>query len=91
MGLLEGKLFILFYLNSSHQYEFSVPSMVSDLTDSAGAGLSLDSLMFGGAPAPGLLPARAGRTFPTTMMSVGLTSGENMTYYDLVLGARDMV
>lgn len=42
--------------------------MVSDLIESSLVGFSLDSLMFGGAPAPSLLAERAGQAFPSTMM-----------------------
>ncbi|KAF5388018.1 hypothetical protein D9615_000396 [Tricholomella constricta] len=45
--------------------------MVADLTESSLAGFPLDSLMFGGAPAPDLLAARAGQTFPNAVMSQG--------------------
>ncbi|CAA7259743.1 unnamed protein product [Cyclocybe aegerita] len=48
-----------------------VPSMVSDLADSSAAGLPLDALMFGGAPAPDTLTPRARRAFPTATMSQG--------------------
>ena len=51
--------------------DFSVPSMVSDLTEIAEAGkFLLESLMFGGAPAPNSLAARARKAFPTTSMCV---------------------
>ncbi|KAJ3515337.1 hypothetical protein NLJ89_g1824 [Agrocybe chaxingu] len=48
-----------------------VPSMVSDLADSSAAGLPLDALMFGGAPAPDTLTPRARKAFPTATMSQG--------------------
>ncbi|KAF9009086.1 hypothetical protein BDQ17DRAFT_1236553 [Cyathus striatus] len=48
-----------------------VPSMVADLTESAAAGHALESLMFGGAPAPDTLAARAHLAFPTANMSQG--------------------
>ncbi|KJA24659.1 hypothetical protein HYPSUDRAFT_38744 [Hypholoma sublateritium FD-334 SS-4] len=49
-----------------------VPSMVADLTESCGTdNFSLDSLMFGGAPAPDSLAARARQAFPVASMSQG--------------------
>lgn len=48
----------------------SVPSMVSDLTESSAAGFPLETLTFGGAPAPDTLSKRVGRAFPTAAMSV---------------------
>ncbi|KAF9568919.1 acetyl-CoA synthetase-like protein [Agrocybe pediades] len=48
-----------------------VPSMVSDLADSSGAGQPLDSLMFGGAPAHNSLAVRAQQAFPTASLSQG--------------------
>ncbi|PFH52707.1 hypothetical protein AMATHDRAFT_73844 [Amanita thiersii Skay4041] len=48
-----------------------VPSMVSDLTHVAKGGLPLDSLMFGGAPAPDLLISQARKAFPASNMSQG--------------------
>lgn len=42
--------------------------MVLDLIESSLAGFALDSLTFGGAPAPEILSARAGKVFPTAMM-----------------------
>lgn len=49
-----------------------VPSMVSDLTETSESGkFSLESLMFGGAPAPNSLAARARKAFPTAAMSQG--------------------
>ncbi|KAL0949958.1 hypothetical protein HGRIS_009978 [Hohenbuehelia grisea] len=48
-----------------------VPSMVSDLSESSLAGFPLDSLLFGGAPAPDQLAARARQAFPGAMMSQG--------------------
>ncbi|GJE84159.1 acyl--CoA ligase [Phanerochaete sordida] len=44
-----------------------VPSMVADLVDRA--GLQLDTLLFGGAAAPQVLPARAKVVFPHTVLS----------------------
>lgn len=43
--------------------------MVADLTDSA-SGSALDTLMFGGAPAPDSLAARARVAFPAASMYV---------------------
>ncbi|KAF6762632.1 long-chain-fatty-acid-CoA ligase [Ephemerocybe angulata] len=48
-----------------------VPSMVSDLVDSSSAGHPLESLLFGGAPAPDTLPPRAQKTFPSASLSQG--------------------
>ncbi|KDR83762.1 hypothetical protein GALMADRAFT_236121 [Galerina marginata CBS 339.88] len=48
-----------------------VPSMVSDLADSSGAGQPLEGLMFGGAPAPDSLTTRAKLAFPTASLSQG--------------------
>ncbi|KAF8165363.1 hypothetical protein B0H34DRAFT_688919 [Crassisporium funariophilum] len=48
-----------------------VPSMVADLTDSLNHGHLLESLMFGGAPAPDSLAKRARQAFPTATMSQG--------------------
>ncbi|KAF8974758.1 hypothetical protein BDZ97DRAFT_1775265 [Flammula alnicola] len=49
-----------------------VPSMVADLTESSGTGnFSVESLMFGGAPAPDSLAARAHHAFPSASMSQG--------------------
>ncbi|KAF8913879.1 hypothetical protein CPB84DRAFT_1757805 [Gymnopilus junonius] len=48
-----------------------VPSMVSDLADSTGAGEPLEGLMFGGAPAPTALTTRATEAFPTASLSQG--------------------
>ncbi|RDB22581.1 2-succinylbenzoate--CoA ligase [Hypsizygus marmoreus] len=48
-----------------------VPSMVADLTESSLAGFPMESLMFGGAPAPEFLAVRAGRVFPDAVMSQG--------------------
>ncbi|KAF8897515.1 hypothetical protein BD779DRAFT_1608102 [Infundibulicybe gibba] len=48
-----------------------VPSMVSDLTESSTAGYPLDSLLFGGAPAPDSLAERARGAFPHATMSQG--------------------
>ncbi|KAF5321030.1 hypothetical protein D9619_001099 [Psilocybe cf. subviscida] len=46
--------------------------MVADLTDAAGDGnFALESLMFGGAPAPDSLAPRAHAAFPTASMSQG--------------------
>lgn len=50
---------------------FSVPSMVADLTEMiSSSAFSLESLMFGGAPAPDSLPLRARQAFPTAVMLV---------------------
>lgn len=49
---------------------YSVPSMVSDLVDSSGKGYPLDTLTYGGAPAPDNLPLRVKRSFPTANASV---------------------
>ncbi|KAF9476463.1 acetyl-CoA synthetase-like protein [Pholiota conissans] len=50
----------------------SVPSMVADLTESSGKdNFSLEALMFGGAPAPDSLAARARQAFPLASMSQG--------------------
>ncbi|KAJ8489092.1 hypothetical protein ONZ45_g13711 [Pleurotus djamor] len=46
-----------------------VPTMVSDLTESTLVGHPLDALIFGGAPAPSVLPSKARRSFPTAIMS----------------------
>ncbi|EKM59179.1 uncharacterized protein PHACADRAFT_136523 [Phanerochaete carnosa HHB-10118-sp] len=48
-----------------------VPSMVADLVDRAAAsdGLTLDTLLFGGAPAPQVLPHKAKTAFPNTVLS----------------------
>jgi len=48
-----------------------VPSMVTDLTEAANLGLPLETLSFGGAVAPELLASRAGKVFPTAMLSQG--------------------
>lgn len=46
--------------------------MVADLTDASGDGnFALESLMFGGAPAPDSLAARAHTAFPSASMSQG--------------------
>jgi hypothetical protein len=45
-----------------------VPSMVTDLTLSTLVGHPLEGLLFGGAPAPDSLVARAREAFPTTTM-----------------------
>lgn len=44
--------------------------MVADLIDrrAAGEGIVLDTLLFGGAPAPQVLPAKAKATFPSTIL-----------------------
>lgn len=42
--------------------------MVSDLTESSAAGHPLDSLLFGGAPAPARLAEKARQAFPTAVM-----------------------
>ncbi|KAF9058217.1 hypothetical protein BJ165DRAFT_1426444 [Panaeolus papilionaceus] len=47
-----------------------VPSMVADLTDSS-KGAPLEALMFGGAPAPDTLAARAAQAFPSAALSQG--------------------
>ncbi|PPQ63866.1 hypothetical protein CVT24_009492 [Panaeolus cyanescens] len=47
-----------------------VPSMVADLTDNS-KGAPLEALMFGGAPAPDTLAARASKAFPTAALSQG--------------------
>ena len=46
----------------------SVPSMVTDLTLSTLVGHPLEGLLFGGAPAPDSLVARAREAFPTATM-----------------------
>ncbi|KAF8805416.1 acetyl-CoA synthetase-like protein [Phlegmacium glaucopus] len=48
-----------------------VPSTASDLVDSSGRGLPLDTVTYGGAPAPDNLPLRIGRAFPTAVASQG--------------------
>lgn len=48
-----------------------VPSMVADLTESSPGEFSLESLMFGGAPAPHTLALRIKQAFPTAVMSQG--------------------
>ncbi|TFK43550.1 hypothetical protein BDQ12DRAFT_184901 [Crucibulum laeve] len=48
-----------------------VPSMVADLVNSSVAGHPLEGLMFGGAPAPDSLAARARTAFPAATMSQG--------------------
>ncbi|GLB34306.1 putative synthetase [Lyophyllum shimeji] len=48
-----------------------VPSMALDLADSSLAGYPLESLAFGGAPPPDLLPARTGKAFPGVVLSQG--------------------
>lgn len=49
--------------------------MVADLTESCGTdNFSLDSLMFGGAPAPDSLAARARQAFPVASMYAQLQS-----------------
>ena len=47
-----------------------VPSMVADLIDraAAGDGIDIDTLLFGGAPAPQVLPDKAKKTFRTTVL-----------------------
>ncbi|KAF8812455.1 acetyl-CoA synthetase-like protein [Phlegmacium glaucopus] len=48
-----------------------VPSVVSDLTDISDGDLSLESIIFGGSPAPDTLALRAGKAFPAAVMSQG--------------------
>lgn len=48
-----------------------VPSMALDLADSSLAGYPLESLAFGGAPPPDLLPVRTGKMFPGVVLSQG--------------------
>jgi hypothetical protein len=44
--------------------------MVSDIIDGVAAGkeIALDSLLFGGAAAPGVLPRRAKQVFPNVVL-----------------------
>lgn len=48
--------------------------MVSDLTESSLAGYPIESLLFGGAPAPDSLAERARRVFPNAVMSAPFLS-----------------
>lgn len=55
--------------------------MVADLTESGGKEkLSLDALMFGGAPAPDSLAVRARQAFPLASMCASLS--KYTTYSD---------
>ena len=55
-------------LSGADNYEYSVPSMVTELIESTLDRDALDTLLFGGSPAPDQLPRRAKRTFPATML-----------------------
>lgn len=73
---------------------FSVPSMVSDLTESSLPGYPLDALLFGGAPAPDQLAAQARRAFPSAIMLVRsrLCGTQMLRNINLrLLGAKDTV
>lgn len=62
--------------------------MVADLTESCGTdNFSLDSLMFGGAPAPDSLAARARLAFPSASMYVLPLSHLNNAH-DSIAGAK---
>jgi hypothetical protein len=50
--------------------EPSVPTIVSDLVEGASPDLTLDALIFGGAPVDKRMPEKAKRVFPTALMSV---------------------
>ncbi len=58
----------------------SVPTMVSDLTESSLVGHPLDALIFGGASAPSALPSKARRSFPTAIMYVDAQTSVHLTY-----------
>ena len=47
-----------------------VPSMASDIIDGVAAGkkVEIDTLLFGGAAAPGTLPRKAKQIFPNVML-----------------------
>ena len=46
--------------------------MVSDIVDKAAAGdnVQIETLLFGGTAAPGILPKRAKKVFPNTVLFV---------------------
>ena len=48
--------------------------MVSDIVDAAAGGqnIALDTLLFGGSPAPQVLPKRAKEVFPSTVLCARL-------------------
>lgn len=48
-----------------------VPSMALDLMETSIAGYPLETLSFGGAPAPDILPKKAGQVFPSAILSQG--------------------
>jgi hypothetical protein len=65
---------------STYVFHLSVPAMVADLLESSLVGYPIETLLFGGSPAPLALIPRAQNVFPTTNM---LVSGVLQFYYIL--------
>ena len=71
----------------------SVPSMALDLMESSAAGFPLESVSFGGASAPDILPTKASQAFPSATLYVSSFLARCLLLDATMLyaGARGMV